>query len=623
MTVSATSHQPKLFSEKASLGPNTRRLLWRSLLVYFSVAGIGMLLASSSLPSALRVFGLGLVVPGGGFAFWISGGWFDTHLLLMLSSLIAFASSLVLWFATGNALAPPIFWLIAAVAPTLMHHEVLNQAAPKQVLNGILVLGSAVLLFHMLNRYWGQYTRIQKNIMLADTPDFKPQVLHKEASLEDLQRLRLLLDRALQPLDEFNGFEHLDQFQTAALRYQLNFAGYALSLFQAAHAPAFQGYLADAQRNLILKHQDRRIWSYWELESRWGNFDNDADPMSRDNIMFTGFVATQIALYHAASGNRDFDKPGSLTFEHPDGRRFEHDFPNMVETLVRNMKAAPATLFACEPNWVYPLCNGIGAAAIRFQDPKAWAEISEQFENGFEREYLSASGKIVPARSNYLGFALPAVGGAVVQSFPAVFYNGLLPHIALRHWLVERRCMFKKGELNRWRFWPVDFGNYRFSPASGLAATAAAAAEMGDGEVLSHLLKQLDLSCPSVLVDGVSHRPRASLWAHGAELMARNIKPHGFGDLLQQRSPAETRPFIARAKYPDVLIASAFATLASLHVVLYPGRASGLQTIGVSGLSPGATYRVGDKDYFSSDEGTLDLELNLQGRTELHLELRS
>src|SRR5712672_1450328 len=44
----------------------------------------------------------------------------------------------------------------------------------------------------------------------------------EELTPRDLKLMRFLLDRALQPVGNFDGFEWLDQFQTAAVRYQLN-----------------------------------------------------------------------------------------------------------------------------------------------------------------------------------------------------------------------------------------------------------------------------------------------------------------------------------------------------------------------------------------------------------------
>lgn len=68
-----------------------------------------------------------------------------------------------------------------------------------------------------------------------------------ESSADDLASLRYLLDLALQPIDDFTGFTRLEQIGGSALRYQLSYAGYALSMAQYTRTPAFGGYLAEAQ----------------------------------------------------------------------------------------------------------------------------------------------------------------------------------------------------------------------------------------------------------------------------------------------------------------------------------------------------------------------------------------
>ena len=48
------------------------------------------------------------------------------------------------------------------------------------------------------------------------------------------------------------------------------------------------------------------------IENILGNFDWNPDPIVRDNIMFSGFLANQIAEMEAATGSKRFDEPGSL-----------------------------------------------------------------------------------------------------------------------------------------------------------------------------------------------------------------------------------------------------------------------------------------------------------------------
>src|SRR5262249_32038448 len=241
-----------------------------------------------------------------------------------------------------------------------------------------------------------------------------------EFTPHDLQLMRFVLDRALQPVSSYQGFEWLDQFQTAPVRYQLNFMGYALSMAPATRLPALHGYLDDAQRRLIEKQTDHRIWRYWALENLWGNLDRDPNPVARENIMFTGFCAAQIALFHAASGRRDYERPGSLVLRHPSGKTFAFDLTSLVEALEREYMRSAFCLVAGEPKWIYPLCNTIAAAAVRGLDAQSggrrWGTLEPAFRSRLEEEFIDLSARFVPCRSAYSGFAFPAIGGAQPQA---------------------------------------------------------------------------------------------------------------------------------------------------------------------------------------------------------------
>ena len=616
---------PALFDlTSIGAGPKTRWRLRRSLMIYATVFVIGLVFAWGSSSAPLQSFGLGLIMPGGGFLLWATGEGFHfaSHIALFVAALSMFVASLVLWFATGNVLLPPLVWIGNAFASAVMAHNTQWNGARWCVPLAALALIALLFLANAFQIAHGKRSRASRNEMLRSAKPVFSVAKPQELKLEDIQLLRSLLDRALQPLSEFSGFEELDQYQTAALRYQLNFAGYALSTMQANHAPAFQAYLTQAQENLIRKTQDPRIWNYWARENAWGNLERNADPMARDNIMFTGFVGTQIVMFHGASGRSSFNASGSLTFARRDGNAFVHDFPDIVQTLERNLQSSALGLIACEPNWVFPLCNSIGAAAIKFHDVDTWNRRATDFRCALDAEFLDAQGNMVPCRSLYTGLALPLLGGAVVQALPCFFLNATAPDLALRHWLVERDRMLIEGRLNLRRFWPVDVGNYRFSRASSFAATAAAAVELGDDEIARLLLEALDDQCPSVLKAGVRHRPKASLWAHGAELMARYGKAQGFADLVARKNTVPAI-HIADAPYPDVLVASAHAGKDWLEAVLYPGAAPKSSRLKVAGLLPRQTYRVRtpiEKTLVADAAGCGEVDLMLEARTVFRLE---
>jgi hypothetical protein len=615
-------------------GPLTRARLSRSLAAYLLVAGCGTALQAPTAAPALRAFGLGLVVPGGGFLFWAGGDLASQagHVALALLSLAAVAGAAGLWFATGNFLSPFAVWLLTALGAGAMglagHPHGMWEAA-----SGLVPLAATATLvgvggIGLVHGRVGLARRRERNARLAERRPVEPVPAAErpnELSAEDLQLMRLLLDRALQPVERFDGFEWLDQFQTAAVRYQINVVSYALSAAQFSRTPAFQGYLTEAQRRLAAKQQDPRVWGYWRLENLWGNFRPDADPIPRDNIMFTGFLAAQLALFHAASGQRDYDAPESLVFEQPGRGRFAYDLPALARVIAEGHGRASLGLIACEPNWVYPLCNAIGAAGLRVQDNLTgtgrWAAVEPDFRRRLEEEFTTPAGDFVPCRSAYLGFALPQVGGAVGQAFPCLFLHAVLPAVAQRHWTLLREDLL--ADDFRRRMWRLDVGNYRRSRASSYAATAAAAVEMGDDVVARRLLQALDADHPAEARDGVMHRPDGSLWAHAVEFMARAGRAGWLRDIAATPpAPGPQAPHIAVAEYPRVLVASAVASDGGLRTVLHPGLRVGPAHIELAGLTPRAAYRCSGavQDGIVADaRGRAGVDLILDGRTELRV----
>lgn len=619
------------------LGPITQGKFVRLLLIYLSLLAAGSALIYFSPLDSLNILGLGLILPGGGFVahadLCTQSG--IGHLAAAIIAFGVFGFSLVLWFGTGNILAPPMAWLGAAGLAAAMRHGGMRPDAPG------IVLGAAALAFTCLalamGLWFGLARRQRKidNAYLASQDDQVDNIFTQgppsgaaEMSLDHLQRLRFALDRALQPLDQFNGFERIDQFQTAATRYQLNFLAYGVALTQARFMPAFGGYMHEAQIALLDKQKQHRVWAYWRLENLWGNLRNDPDPMARENIMFTGFVALQMALFRASTGRGDFAEAGRFTLTHPSGRQYRHDSASLVANLEREFAAAPYFLIACEPNWVYPLCNTIGGSAMLAMDAQTkqarWAAHASDFRHHLETEFLDGFGRYIPCRSARTGLPFPALGGVMPLAMPCFFLNALAPDLARRQWVLLRRRLFDKDKVFRRRaFWRIDTGNYGFSRASAYTATALAAAELGDGVVYSACMEALEDECPSVLNGGVMHRRRASVWAHGVELMALASARDGFSNLIADPHTA-TGIRLEGIAYPDVLVASAHADAHRLDAVLYAGDGDGVHDIGLAGLAPAMPYRVncGLNPLIRADaHGRARFSVFLTGRTLLHVEL--
>ena len=584
-------------------GPQTARLQRRTLTVYASMAAFGLVLALVGAP-AWQAFGLGLILPGGGFA--VLGGATGAGLLLL--SLLLFGAGVFLWFATGNVLAPPLVWLGAAVGAAAMATDAAGGTA-------LLAIPSLPLLAFALLA-----ARPRRGPSPPPPPFAALPTPPAPVTADDLARLRFALDRALQPVAAFDGFQWIDQFQPAGMRYQLNFAGYALAL--ANHRlPAFRGYLHEAQRRLIEKQRDWRVWRYWRLEEAWGNLRLNADPIPRDNIMYTGFVGAQIAWFQAATGDARYSEPGAFVLETPGGQVFAHDLHTMTEALMRGWRASPYTLMPCEPNWVYPMCNAIGANAVRARDVQEgtalWPSVAGAFEQGLTRELMDADGHPLPFRSTLTGLAPPAIGGAAADATPALFLNGVLPDLAARIWSVGRARMLRPdGTLERRRFWPVDTGDYRFSRAASCTAVAAAATELGDPEVAALALDLLDAECPPCTEGGVVHRGNASVFAHFVELMARFGGPGALAGLTGDGLPRPAGPVMETMDYPAILVSRADWEAGALVLTLHSQ--AGTVALPLSNCRPHARLAVNGTVAGTADaSGRATLTVPLDGPTDL------
>lgn len=598
-------------------GPVAQARVVRLIVLYLVIASCGFALSIFSHNSHAEAFGLGLVLPGGGFLSHYDlispfGLW---HLATAISVAGLFLLALGVWFGTGNVLAPPAVWLGAAVWAGLMNHGATHNLAVPTVfgITGLLVLGllvATVVRYALAGR---QRTRDNAYLMTATFEAAEDDDETPEMTLGHLQCLRFALDRALQPIEAFEGFERLDQFQTAAIRYQINFLAYAIALSQARFTPAFAGYMCDAQGNLIDKQAEKRVWRYWALENLWGNLSLDDNPIGRENIMFTGFIALQMALLKA-NGANDFTVADRFRLND----RLAFCDADLIARLESEMARSAFTLFACEPNWIYPLCNTVGASAIQAHDGVRWDAIADDFRTALDSEFLDAFARFVPCRSARTGLSLPAIGGAMPLAMPCFFLNTIAPDIGRRQWLLLRQRLFdKNGRFRRRAFWPIDTGNYGFSRASAYTATALAAAELGDREVYEACLSALSDECPPVLKDGVIHRPRASVWSHGVELMARATVKDSFRRLIT--TAGSDGPKLVDLPYPQVLVAAAHYVSGELRAVLY---GDGVFEAGLTGLKANGRYLFRGAmsgSLIADGTGKIAFTVRLDGRTVLRV----
>ena len=129
---------------EAPNGPLTTARLGRSARVYAGLFLAGTALAGWGTSPGVQAFGLGMVVPGGGFLLFASGGAVGVlaHVTLAVVSVVLFLLALFAWFGSGNVLAPIAVWLGSALAAWAMGHPETWSAAPALV-PGVVAIGLA------------------------------------------------------------------------------------------------------------------------------------------------------------------------------------------------------------------------------------------------------------------------------------------------------------------------------------------------------------------------------------------------------------------------------------------------------------------------------------------------
>lgn len=632
-------------------GPVTTRRLRRTVAVYATTVVAGRALAGVAGTRRPANAAVGLMAPGAGY---LSAG----RPLAWAATQAGFGLSLVAWLGSGNVLAPAATWLGSAVDAGVrsdVRWPGARRAVPLVAATAVAGAWTARERAHrgalarrarrsaLLDRRRAEeLDRIRVGARRGAAPPAEPQV-GPELTGDELGHARYVLDRALQPLAAFEGFDRIEQFQTSSIRYQITTLGLALSTLQYARTPAFHGYLSAAQRNLIDKWQERINWAYWAKESAWGHLRYDPDPVPRDNIMLTGWLGYQIASYASNTGDDRYSRPGSISFRHPRGQVYSYDLHSIVDALVDNFSRSDYTLYPCEPNWIYALCNGYGVLPLPVHDrlygSDHAARILPAFRRGFEDEFLSVDGRTVGIRSSITGLSIPAMtsilsDAAVIWQLAPVFpdLSRALYEIVREEWIRippaagAGRPPAVEIDMKGWD--RIDTGNYRAVPATALAAISWAALEMGDEELAGRLRDDAEATLEPIAEGGVRRFDRASTLSNGALLGAHvaNVATHRHRIAHGLPEAWARGPLLDACDYPAVLVARAVSDGEDLQLVLRPGAADparrGRQRLGLARLRPGARYRVSgavEEALTAAADGTAELHVDLADRCAVHV----
>lgn len=478
-----------------------------------AVAGlwlIGLLPCLLSLPLPWRALGIGLVLPGAGFLY--RG---NIWLFLLSIALLPFVFYRM-WIAADHLSLPALYATTAigsAAIPGRTYWPWVSWAVPVATI-GIGVIVEALRwrgdararrLGKNRNDYLAhQHARTDIRSIVSSSAEL-PRVV--ESSESELQLQRWVLDHALQPMDDWSAYDWSEKAQrdTRSVRYQLNWLQWALAVSQYTRTPSFSGYLAEGQRRLIDRMLDRRVWGYWRAENIGGNLSFSADPVRKDNVMYSGYLALMVGTYALLNSDRCYDRPGALTFRWNDRREFAYDHSNLVDIIHRNFENSRFGLFACEPAFVFPICNIFALLAIAFRDrldgTHRERRLLSRFADSLDREFTAADGDLHLAVSDRYGVRLLVHRGAELTGQHGFYLRPLLPGLSDRMWLTCRRELVEQGVYRmsnaKGRSMMLgDWGSKSASTATLFTSLASQAREYGDevayADVIEHAREALD-----------------------------------------------------------------------------------------------------------------------------------
>ncbi|MDF3309533.1 hypothetical protein P3H15_31430 [Rhodococcus sp. T2V] len=210
-----------------------------------------------------------------------------------------------------------------------------------------------------------------------------------------------------------------------------------------------------------------------------------------------------------------------------------------------------------------------------------------------------------------------------------VYQRAYAPELADRAYVLTRLAFEKRADGKLRTKAPdtgFDVGNYGKGSTLAYPVIAFAMREAGDEDLavaaLSDLQEKREIFVDSrgwLTVEGASNL------VHGELASAMLGRKGTWLNMLSKGMPDRwaNGPLIESVPYPDVLVGRAVSNDgADLEAVFHPGTRDGRRSVEVSQLTPGRTYTLRgavEDTTVASDEGTARIDIDIVGRTELHI----
>jgi Linalool dehydratase/isomerase len=402
--------------------------------------------------------------------------------------------------------------------------------------------------------------------------------------------------------------------------------------------------LAEAQVALIQRAQQKTVWGYWYWQNLLGNWDfikRRADPIDLpQNIMFSGYLNLQIAMFRQATGDARFDRDESLVFDWSPRQRFSFNHQQLNDILIRNFNQ-DLCLWPCEPvlsrgrrrGFVFPYCNTVTAAGIAIMDTingtDYGAKIAHNIESMLAREYTQATNDLAAFMVSGLGLSVRQVmSGTGSTAGVVAFIAPLRPELAWRAWEILKREWLETGEFRKAGSTgqeTPDWSTGAKTNAETLAAAMHLAHTVGDeywhAELWDAAATELRFFGNGES-EGVAKFGAASVHANGMLGMGGMTRLYAFNDMLTKPRPPEWQcgPRLTDAPHPNALVSKAVSDGHGLDLVLRPGIINQRVGLRLDRLQPGCDYIAHgavDSLVLADAAGIAQIAVDIENRTEV------
>ncbi|MCL2125129.1 MAG: hypothetical protein FWH33_03980 [Oscillospiraceae bacterium] len=635
-------------------GKRMARLGRRTRLIHAILCVIGLLpmvlkLSGIDVPPMLVAFGLGFLVPGGGFV--ACAGPATVLIGLFVCFYLWRKRGMMIQEIYGSFLGIAGFWLLGALGGLLAGITWFDRIRLPAWCGYIFAIVLAFALFLPYEIRVRKMYKLMKDARTERTAAFDESISEldaltstpyeegtQELDEEQMKAARFLLNAAVNREEgDLSGFEWMRGL--AEYRYQLSAFGYGLMLLHAKYLPNFTGYLKKAHRFLIEGYSDPRSCAYWAREALTGYFSKNPDPVVKANVMLSGWMMPVVAGYHDQYHDDEYDKDASIRFrpikDNPE-QTYDYSSKGIVEVLHRqfNNQEYPYMLIPCEPHLAFPTCNSFGLLGMLMYDRDHGTHYCEDFwdrlYDNINREFIEIDGSMALRRQYQYGLRhLPAsqIGYdplADVQNY--LHYLPIFPGLSRRCYAQIRKheVEFRDGVayLKR-KPWDKIINMFTRKPDASLqiALLEMTAAEYGDTELVAGLRKAEEMNLARSKEPGSFKYKDVNSLTMAYYAFSRLCKKGYWSDVILRGMPetAFTGPLLSDCAYPDVIPAKAASNGADLDLVLYNGAEPGEKPITVERLKPSTVYTInnGKAEFTSDADGRAELLVNVDGRTEV------